>query len=93
MADTYAELISDQDLLLLQLHGQAAAASGPEVREVTRAGYAQLVEYVRGASGGADEEVRAFFATGTLCHLIVALDAHGVDAPWTRTLAAGLRHV
>jgi hypothetical protein len=27
-----------------------------------------------------------------LCHLIVSMDADEVDAPWTRTLSAGIRH-
>ncbi|RKN12016.1 TetR/AcrR family transcriptional regulator [Streptomyces radicis] len=92
MGLAYAELIRDRDLLLVQLHGQAAAVSEPAVREGMRAGYARLVEYVRGASGGSDAEVQRFFAVGTLCHLVVSLGADEVDAPWTRTLNEGIRH-
>ncbi|MEV6960701.1 TetR/AcrR family transcriptional regulator [Streptomyces sp. NPDC051207] len=92
MGDAYARLISDNDLLLVQLHAQAAAVSEPAVREAVRAGYARTVEYVRGASGGSDEQVQQFFATGMLCHLLVSIDVDGVDAPWTRTLASGIAH-
>ncbi|MGW1990986.1 TetR/AcrR family transcriptional regulator [Embleya sp. NPDC001921] len=92
MGDAYARLISDNDLMLLQLHAQAAAASEPAVREAVRGGYARLVEYVRGASGGDDAEVQRFFAIGMLCHLVSAIGADEVDAPWTRTLTAGVRH-
>lgn len=92
MGDAYARLIADRDLLLLQLHAQCAAASEPTIREVVRAGYARLVEYVRGVSGAEDADVQGFFATGTLCHLVVATDAHQIDAPWARTLSDGLRH-
>ncbi|MFI6588153.1 TetR/AcrR family transcriptional regulator [Embleya sp. NPDC050493] len=92
MADAYALLIRDNDLILVQLHAQAAAASEPAVREAVRAGYARLVEYVRGASGGKDPEVQRFFATGMLCHLVSAIGADEVDAPWTRTLMTGVRH-
>ncbi|KUN77420.1 TetR family transcriptional regulator [Streptomyces bungoensis] len=92
MGDAYARLISDNDLMLIQLHAQAAAVSEPAVREAVRQGYARLVEYVRGASGGTDEQVQEFFARGMLCHLIVSMGADEVDAPWTRTLAAGIRH-
>ncbi|MFE1408308.1 TetR/AcrR family transcriptional regulator [Streptomyces sp. NPDC058770] len=92
MGDAYARLISDNDLLLVQLHAQAAAVSEPAIREAVRAGYARTVEYVRGASGGSEEQVQKFFAAGTLCHLIASLDASSVDAPWTRTLAAGIVH-
>ncbi|MFE3761929.1 TetR/AcrR family transcriptional regulator [Streptomyces sp. NPDC059104] len=92
MGDAYARLISDKDLMLVQLHAQAAAVSEPAVREAVRAGYARTVEYVRGASGGDDRQVQEFFAVGMLCHLVVSLDAGAVDAPWTRTLTAGIRH-
>ncbi|MFI6445917.1 TetR/AcrR family transcriptional regulator [Kitasatospora sp. NPDC050543] len=92
MGDAYARLISDNDLMLVQMHAQAAAVSEPAVRDAMRAGYARLVEYVRGASGGDDRQVQEFFAVGMLCHLLVAMDATAVDAPWTRTLAAGIRH-
>jgi AcrR family transcriptional regulator len=91
MSEAYARLISDNDLMLIQLHAQAAV-SEPAVREAVRQGYARLVEYVRGASGGTEQQVQEFFALGMLCHLIVAMGAEEVDAPWTRTLSAGIRH-
>ncbi|MET9884698.1 TetR/AcrR family transcriptional regulator [Streptomyces sp. NPDC006430] len=92
MGDAYARLISDNDLMLIQLHAQAAAVSEPPVREAVRQGYARLVEYVRGASGGSEQQVQQFFALGMLCHLIVSLGVEEVDAPWTRTLSAGITH-
>ncbi|MEU7725836.1 TetR/AcrR family transcriptional regulator [Streptomyces sp. NPDC040724] len=92
MGDAYALLISDNDLMLIQLHAQAAAVSESAVREVVQQGYARLVEYVRGASGGAEEQVQQFFARGMLCHLIVSMGAGDVDAPWMRTLSAGITH-
>lgn len=92
MGDAYARLISDNDLMLIQLHAQAAAVSEPAVREAVRQGYARLVEYVRGASGGSEAQVQDFFARGMLCHLLVSMGADEVEAPWTRTLAAGITH-
>ncbi|MDA2803604.1 TetR/AcrR family transcriptional regulator [Nocardiopsis suaedae] len=92
MGDAYARLIADRNLLLLQLHAQCAAASEPAIAEVVRAGYARLVEYARGASGAAEADVQRFFATGMLCHLVVALDANRIEEPWARTLSGGLRH-
>lgn len=92
MGGAYARLIADRDMLLLQLHAQCAAASEPEIGEVVRAGYARLVEYVRGVSGAEEVDVQRFFATGMLCHLVAALGADGVDAPWAHTLSDGLRH-
>ncbi len=92
MGDAYAHLISDNDLMLVQLHAQAAAVSEPAIREAVRAGYARTVEYVRGASGGSEPQVQDFFAVGMLCHLVVSIRADEVDAPWTRTLTAGITH-
>jgi AcrR family transcriptional regulator len=92
MGEAYAKLIADNDLMLIQLHAQAAAVSEAAVREVVRQGYARVVEYVRGASGGGEQQVQEFFARGMLCHLIVSMDADRVDAPWARTLTAGMRH-
>lgn len=92
MGDAYAHLIADKDLLLVLTHAQAAAVSEAAVRDAVRAGYARLVEYVRGASGGSEPEVQRFFAIGMLCHLLVSMDTQAVDAPWTRTLSAGVRH-
>ncbi|GAA2809725.1 TetR/AcrR family transcriptional regulator [Kitasatospora sp. CM 4170] len=92
MGDAYAKLISDNDLMLVQLHAQAAAVSEPAIRDAVRAGYARTVEYVRGASGGDERQIQEFFATGMLCHLLVSMGAEEVDAPWTRTLSAGITH-
>ncbi|MFE9095771.1 TetR/AcrR family transcriptional regulator [Streptomyces sp. NPDC007264] len=92
MGDAYARLISDNDLMLVQLHAQAAAVSEPAIKDAVRAGYARIVEYVRGASGGGEEQIQQFFAIGMLCHLLVSVDAGAVDAPWSRTLTAGIAH-
>jgi AcrR family transcriptional regulator len=92
MGDAYARLIADNDLLLVQLHAQAAAISESAVREAVRHGYARVLEYVRGASGAGEEQVREFFARGMLCHLIVSIGAEEVDAPWAKTLSATFRH-
>ncbi|MFD0786074.1 TetR/AcrR family transcriptional regulator [Micromonospora azadirachtae] len=92
MADAYAMLIRDQDLLLVQTHAQCAAVSVPEVRRAVRDGYARLIEYVRSVSGASEEQVQEFFARGALCNLVVTMGAEGLDTPWAKTLAAGLRH-
>ncbi|RKT53900.1 TetR/AcrR family transcriptional regulator [Saccharothrix australiensis] len=93
MAEVYARLIAEENaLLLVQMHAQCAAISEPAVREVLQRGYARTVEYVRGVSGATEAQVQEFFARGMLCHLVVAVDAADVDAPWARILSAGIRH-
>jgi AcrR family transcriptional regulator len=92
MGGAYAALIADQDLLLLQIQAQCAAVSVPEVKDVVQRGYARLVEYARSVSGGDEGHVQEFFARGALCTTVVTMGAEAVDAPWARTLSAGLRH-
>ncbi|MEV0676173.1 TetR/AcrR family transcriptional regulator [Actinosynnema sp. NPDC050436] len=93
MGEVYARLIAEEDALLrVQMHAQCAAISEPAVRAVLQRGYARTVEYVRGVSGADERRVQEFFARGMLCHLVVAVDAGEVDAPWARTLSAGIRH-
>lgn len=91
MGDAYAQLISDADILLLLTQAQCAARE-PAIGDAVRSEYARLVEYVRAASGGTDAEIQTFFARGTLCNLLVAIDAPSVDARWAQTLGEGIRH-
>lgn len=91
MGDAYAWLIADPDLLLLQMQAQCAARE-PAIGQVVRDEYARLVEYIRAASGGSDADVQAFFARGTLCHLLVAIGAIDTDTRWARTLGEGITH-
>ena len=91
MGDAYARLISDPDILLLLMQAQCAAQE-PAIGEAVRSEYARLVEYVRAASGAADDEIQLFFARGMLCHLLVALGVPAVDARWARTLSDGFTH-
>lgn len=92
MGGAYAELIRDQDLLLLQMHAQAAAVSVPEIRRAVQQGYARVVEYARSVSGATDEQIQHFIAMGALCNVVVTMGAESVDAPWANTLSAGIRH-
>lgn len=90
MAEVYAELIRDRDILMIQVHG--SAAQEPAIGEAMRAGVARSVEYARAASGADDAALQRFFATGMLCHLLVAIDSFAVNARWARTLDTGIRH-
>ena len=92
MGDAYADLIGDRDLLMLQVHAQSAA-DVPEIREALRRGYADVVDLAKFRSRATDEQVQGFIAYGQLCHLIVTANLDSVDAPWARTLTAGMRHV
>jgi AcrR family transcriptional regulator len=73
MKESYASVLADRSVLLLQL--QSYAASGDdEVREVVRRRYAELYELVRELSGASRDDLAQFFAAGMLLNVAAALD-------------------
>ncbi|WP_199435206.1 TetR/AcrR family transcriptional regulator [Qaidamihabitans albus] len=91
MGASYAALIADRDLLMLQVHAQAATGA-PEIAEAVRRGIARVTSFASSRSRASADEVQQFIAYGQLCHLLTTLDAFGVDEPWAATLTAGIRH-
>ena len=73
MGHAYVDLLGDREMLQLQLQMYAACAD-PEVREVSARGYAELWQLVTQLSGAAEDDVRAFFATGMLLNMAAAMD-------------------
>lgn len=92
MGGAYATLVADRDLLMLQVHAQAATEQ-PAVADAVRAGIARVTDFVRHRSGADDRSVQQFIAFGQLCHLLTTIDAFEVDDPWALALTAGIRHV
>ncbi|MDR7277067.1 TetR/AcrR family transcriptional regulator [Catenuloplanes atrovinosus] len=82
---SYDELIADRTMLMILLHAQGSAAD-PVIGEAVRACYARQVEYLRAATGAAEDRIRRYFADALLSNVLVAIDAVSVDAPWARTL-------
>lgn len=91
MGGSYAELIADRTLLMLQVHAQSAA-DVPEIGTALRRGYASITEFASSRSGATEVAVQRFIAFGQLCHLVVTLGLDDAAEPWARTLAAGIRH-
>ena len=76
------------------LHSQMqayAACDDPEIREVVRKGYGDLVEYVERVSGSPAGRVAHFFAKGMLLNVMASLDLLAADAGWAQRLIAGSR--
>ena len=86
MGHAYGELLSDRNLVLLQLHAHAASPDDPALLDASRRGFARLVEFVESESGGDTERVGRFFATGMLMNVIAALDAGSSRSHWAQTL-------
>ena len=91
MGDAYAELIGDRELLMLQVHAQAATVD-PDVRAAVQAGLKRVTEFVSSRSGAPAAEVQRFMAFGQLCHLVVTAGLESIPAEWAATLTEGIRH-
>lgn len=91
MGGAYARLISDRDLLLLQV--QALSASEvPQIREAMITGTGRIAEFARSTSGGSDAQIQEFMARGQLCHMITMLGIADLTQPWARAVSGGIRH-
>ena len=89
----YRALI-DEDTTLLQgqLQSYAAAVHDADVRASSARGYGRLVDYVETVSGADRSTIAAFFATGMLLNVLVALDdtSPAADA-WVARLLEGCK--
>jgi AcrR family transcriptional regulator len=84
------ELLPDR----IRLEGQMQAYSAcddPEIRDVVRNGYGDLVAYVERVSGAPPEEITRFFATGMLLNVMAAMGLENGDEPWAARLLSGCK--
>lgn len=91
MGGSYARLIADRELLMLQVHAQSAT-DVPEIAAAVRRGLARVVTFARTRSGAADADIQRFVAFGQLCHLIVASGIDAGSGAWADVLLDGIRH-
>jgi len=91
IGQAYMDLL-ENDRVRLRAQMQAYAASDdPQIREVVRKGYGELVEYVERVSGEAPERVSHFFAKGMLLNVMASLDLLGAEEGWAQRLVEGCR--
>jgi len=88
MGLAYLELMTDRELLTLQLHAQAASIDHEGVRDVSRDGFRRLFEHVRAHTDASDDEIRTFFARGMLINVMTAIDAGSVQDEWAQVISA-----
>jgi AcrR family transcriptional regulator len=82
MGHAYMRLLSDRDLLRVQL--QAYAACGDDdVRQVVREEFAALYVSVKRDSGASNDEIHRFFAEGMLLNVAAALELGGTPETWS----------
>jgi AcrR family transcriptional regulator len=86
----YAEqLAGDRTWLQAQMHSYAAS-DDPQIRSVVRAGFGDLVAYVRRVSGADWPEIWHFFATGMFLNVLASMHVHDDPEPWMLELLDGL---
>ncbi len=91
IAEAYVERLgSDPTYLHAQMQAYAAAHD-PQIGEVVRGGYGELVEYVERVSGLPPDRVSHFFAKGMLLNVVASMDLLGADEGWAQRLIEGCR--
>lgn len=83
-------LATEPRRLTLQMH-MYAASDEPEIREVAREGYGELVRFAEQVSGGVGRHVSDFFATGMLINVLAAMDVRDAGIDWADRLLEGCR--
>ena len=84
------DLIADRTRLKAQLEAYSAC-DDPEICQVVRDGFGDLVAYVERVSGLPPERVTAFFAQGMLINVMSAMGLKDSDEPWARRLVEGFK--
>jgi len=80
----------EEDRTRLRAQMQAyAACDDPEIRDVVRAGFGDLVAYVRRVSGADWPTVWGFFSTGMLLNVLASMHVDNEPEPWMQDLLSG----
>jgi AcrR family transcriptional regulator len=91
IGEAYVErLTSDPTYLHSQMQAYAAS-DDPEIRDVVRKGYGELVEYVERVAELPPDRVSHFFAKGMLLNVVASMDLLGADEGWAQRLIEGCR--
>ena len=88
MGEAYVQFFADWVRLRGQMQAYAAC-DDPEIRDVMRDGYGDLVAYVERVADLPPERISRFFATGMLLNVIASMDLQDLSEPWAARLLAG----
>lgn len=88
MGEVYNSVMSDRDRLMLMLKCWASC-DDPEICEVTRSAWRNLVDLAERASGESPEVVSTFFSKGALLTILMGMDAFQRPEPWSNRLIEG----
>jgi len=85
IGQAYTDLLADRTRLRAQMQAYADC-DDDDVRDVVRAGFGRLVDYVTTVSGAEPERVRDFFAFGMLLNVFASMDLLDHPAPWAKQI-------
>jgi AcrR family transcriptional regulator len=91
MGQAYRGLLDDRQKLLMQLQGHVAC-DDPEICEIVRRNFGEIVEYVERVSGADADRIRDFMAMGMLLNAVSAMDLLHDDEGWARRLLDACRY-
>ena len=86
----YGELLADRTRLQCQMQAYVSC-DDPEVRDVVRAGFGALFEFVERASGADSKSVTAFFGKGMLLNVVASMGLLDNPEPWAERLLQGCK--
>jgi AcrR family transcriptional regulator len=87
----YGELLAASPSRLRGQMQAYAACDDPDMREVVRNGYGDLVTYVERVSGLPPAEISAFFARGMLFNVLASMGLPDTDEEWAERLLSGCK--
>jgi AcrR family transcriptional regulator len=90
MGSAYESLLVDRMRLRAQMQAYAAC-DDPDICEVVRAGYGDIVAYVERVSGLPPEEVARFFSIGMLMNVMASMNLWEAPEDWSQRLLAGCK--
>ena len=79
------QLETDRTWLRAQMQAYAAS-DDPAIRAVVRAGYGDLVAYVRRVSGADGPTIWQFFSTGMMLNVLASMHVNDNPEPWMQEL-------
>jgi AcrR family transcriptional regulator len=82
------QLASDRTWLRAQMQSYAAS-DDPDIRDAVRAGFGDLIAYVRRVSGADWPETWRFFATGMFLNVLASMHVNDDPEPWMTELLEG----
>ena len=90
MGSAYMELLLEERTRLRAQMQSYAACDDPEICQVVRNGFGDLVAYAERVSGLPQDEVATFFAKGMLMTVLAAMHVQSSPEPWAERLVHGL---